>query len=248
MDLLSILIITLSLLPFIALHVTRKYIYFALLSLSTIVLHAIYLFGFQVILLIFITYIVSTVIELISLKTRFNFFGVKYRYELSNLTFSSGINYLGVYPIEVSITWVIFKYLSFSIALLIISAFSFPYLIIILLIPFILVSLDFIVDPVAVNKYKMWKWEKGSKYFGIPYSNFIGWFLVGFISSLTLIFVEVRQSLSFNYLFLLPLIFYALIVRNSVKIYKVDKMKTILGIIPAATWVILGVISIIILT
>jgi len=245
---LSILIITLSFLPFLVFHQTRKYFNFALLALLAIILHGVCLFGFQILFFFIVTYIISTAIELISLKTRFNFFGVKYQYNLDNKNFSSGINFLGVYPIEVSITWVIFKYLSFCIAFLIVNAFSSGYLLIVFLTPLILVSIDLVVDPLAVNKYKMWKWQRGSKYFGIPYTNFLGWFFVGLVSSLSLLFIEFQKSLDFHYILLLPVIFYALIFKNLSKIYELDKLKTILGAIPALTWVILGFISIMILS
>lgn len=44
---------------------------------------------------------------------------------------------------------------------------------------------DMIMDPVAVDPaVKGWVWIGGGEYFGIPISNFIGWFLVTFIAML----------------------------------------------------------------
>ena len=45
----------------------------------------------------------------------------------------------------------------------------------------IAVNLDMIMDPVAVSPViQEWVWNNGGPYFGIPISNFIGWFGVTF--------------------------------------------------------------------
>src|SRR3989344_6716098 len=116
MDLISILISLLSLVPFAVLRLTKKYFYFSLFALIAVTFHGLYLFGPQILFLLIVIYVVSTIAELISLKTPLNVFGVKYQYNLNHSYFSSKINLLGVYPIEISFTWVILKYISFNIA------------------------------------------------------------------------------------------------------------------------------------
>ena len=247
MDPISILVIDLSLLPFLVIQLTKKFIFFTTFSLFAIFLHGIYLFGPQIIYFLLIIYLISTVIELISLKTSLNFFGIKYSYSLNHPFFSSGIALMGVYPLEVSLSWVILKYISFTIALLISQAFSISHFWIIFLSPLILLSQDLIIDPVAVNKTKLWKWEKGSAYFGIPVQNFIGWYLVGFISSLIFSFIDTGRTVTFHPLYILPVIFYAMIIRNMALIFRIDKVKAFFGSLPAVIWTILGIGSLIIL-
>ena len=38
---------------------------------------------------------------------------------------------------------------------------------------------DIVADPIAVNEGR-WVWEKHSRYYGIPFSNFAGWFATAF--------------------------------------------------------------------
>ena len=44
-----------------------------------------------------------------------------------------------------------------------------------------IVNLDFIMDPVAVAAGE-WRWRKVGHYFGVPVSNFVGWFITGLIT------------------------------------------------------------------
>lgn len=41
--------------------------------------------------------------------------------------------------------------------------------------------LDLIIDPLAVNLLSYWQWKTVGLYYGIPLTNFGGWFLVSFI-------------------------------------------------------------------
>lgn len=44
-----------------------------------------------------------------------------------------------------------------------------------------LVAIDLVIDPVAVYPMKIWIWEDPGHYYGIPFENFLGWFMVGFV-------------------------------------------------------------------
>jgi uncharacterized membrane protein len=56
-------------------------------------------------------------------------------------------------------------------------------------------NLDMILDPVAVSRQNPgWVWIGGGPYFGIPFSNFIGWFFVSFFAVLLFRFYETLKS------------------------------------------------------
>ena len=46
---------------------------------------------------------------------------------------------------------------------------------------FLMVMWDLSIDPVASTISKNWIWTDGGAYFGVPYSNFLGWFLTVYI-------------------------------------------------------------------
>ena len=46
---------------------------------------------------------------------------------------------------------------------------------------FIMVSWDLSFDPIASTINHNWIWEQGGNYFGVPFSNFMGWFLTVFV-------------------------------------------------------------------
>jgi uncharacterized membrane protein len=46
---------------------------------------------------------------------------------------------------------------------------------------FIMVMWDVVMDPIAATINKAWIWEDGGNYFGVPISNFIGWFFVVYV-------------------------------------------------------------------
>lgn len=232
-------------LPFLVLFRFKKFIWFEVFTLIAVALHGTYLFGAEILFLFIISYIISTIAELVALKTRVNCFGVRYWYNLKHKFFSSRINLSGVYPLEVSFAWVLFKYAAFCLGVVIATAFSLPEIIEIILIPLILVSADFIIDPVAVNIDKLWKWERGTKYYGIPWQNFLGWYLVGLVSTLIFTLIDFSGSINFNYLFFLPIIFYAGVLRNIPILFKQNKQLAIIGALPAFIWVLLSSVSLI---
>jgi len=46
---------------------------------------------------------------------------------------------------------------------------------------FIMVSWDLAFDPIASTINHNWIWQQGGNYFGVPFSNFMGWFLTVFV-------------------------------------------------------------------
>ncbi len=246
-DIYVIVIGIVLLLPMFVLWFKGKFIYFAISSIIAIGIHGYYLFGPHIFYLFLLTFIVSTVFELLSLKTPLRCFGIKYWYTLNHPMFSSKIRFLGVYPLEVSLSWVLLKYMSFNVVILITQAFSLPQGAAIFLTPLVLVSLDFIMDPTYVNVKKLWQWEKGSDYFGIPLQNFVGWYLVGLLATALFGLVAKGRPVTFNLLYLLPIIFYASFIKETIPLFKMNKKMAILGSIPMIFWSILGLVSLAIL-
>jgi uncharacterized membrane protein len=50
-----------------------------------------------------------------------------------------------------------------------------------LLASFIMVSWDLAMDPVTATINRQWIWLDGGGYFGVPFSNFMGWFLTVYV-------------------------------------------------------------------
>jgi putative membrane protein len=240
MDLVTVTIVLLTLLPLFIYRLTRKFIYLELLAVPAIIFYSVYFFGYKSIFLLLITYIVSTVAELLSLKTKFNIFGAKYRYSLNHRFFASGVTFLKVYPLEISLAWIIFKFLSFIIGLIICDAFGLPAVFKIIIIPLILVSLDLLIDPVAVNIAGLWEWEKGSAYFGIPAGNFTGWFAVGLVCTVLISWTGGDFRVAFHVLHLLPVLFYASFICRAGKLIKINPKMAVFGMIPLLSWSVLG--------
>lgn len=42
-------------------------------------------------------------------------------------------------------------------------------------------GIDFVLDPVNYLVQEYWIWNEGGWYYGIPFSNFQGWFIIGFL-------------------------------------------------------------------
>lgn len=58
---------------------------------------------------------------------------------------------------------------------------------------FIMVGWDVCLDPAASTVRKMWIWENGGGYFGVPPTNFLGWFLTVFIFQQLFAFYRARR-------------------------------------------------------
>ncbi len=87
--------------------------------------------------------------------------------------------HLGGVPLCYPLAWTGLIYAGFWTAMVWIQPFhdrvelTWP---ILLLTATLVTLLDFILDPVAVDEGR-WVWKKGGIYYGIPWSNFAGWFI-----------------------------------------------------------------------
>lgn len=44
-----------------------------------------------------------------------------------------------------------------------------------------LTAIDALIDPLAAHPLGFWRWQRGDAYYGIPWTNFVGWFLVSIL-------------------------------------------------------------------
>lgn len=141
-----------------------------------------------------ITFLLGLLSELIGVK--FGWIFGNYYYNLVLTPF----NLFGLVPLATPISWAIIIYMSYTITNIILFGFGskkpdikwnrpvYTLLLIVLLScidGLIATNMDMMIDPVSVSGAG-WFWIGGGPYFGIPISNFIGWFLVAF--SATIIF------------------------------------------------------------
>ena len=96
----------------------------------------------------------------------------------------AGLPYIGVIPIIVGPLYFGMGYASWVIANLLVSSqvqrphtryalFAVP-----LIAAFVMTQWDVVMDPSGSTLGKAWVWYDGGGYFGVPLSNFLGWFLV----------------------------------------------------------------------
>ena len=63
----------------------------------------------------------------------------------------------------------------------------------------LMVSLDLSFDPVFSSSLHLWTWQSQGQYFGVPLSNFFGWFLASLTFFAIFFFATKRQTKSSSY-------------------------------------------------
>lgn len=48
----------------------------------------------------------------------------------------------------------------------------------------LMVVIDLVLDPIAVHRLTMWRWLDGGLYYGIPFSNYLGWAILSCLAAL----------------------------------------------------------------
>jgi putative membrane protein len=89
-------------------------------------------------------------------------------------------------PILLGLAYVGMGYLSWTLGLLIIGAIGkpligHPVLTIPVAAAFVMVAWDLSMDPIWSNFVHGWVWHNGGAYFGVPASNFLGWYLTVYV-------------------------------------------------------------------
>src|SRR5215211_6036171 len=125
-----------------------------------------------------ITLVVSNIFENMSILTGFPFGHYYYTDGLGPKLF--------LVPILIGPAYLGTGYLSWTLARVILGAteqrlpghfiFTVP-----VLASFIMVAWDLSFDPLASTIGHLWIWQQGGNYFGVPFSNFMGWFLTVFV-------------------------------------------------------------------
>jgi uncharacterized membrane protein len=141
-------------------------------------------------------------------------------------------------PILLALAYVGMGYLAWTLALLIANQMEqqpsgFRLVTVPLLASFIMIAWDLSMEPEWATVDRAWVWETGGRYFGVPISNFLGWFLTAYIFyQVFAVYVRDRdpapQRLS---LWRLPILFYAL-----------SACGNLLVAIPTATAIRMGLI------
>lgn len=213
--------------------------------LLSVFLHAYYFFGFNGILFLLVAAVITTIAEVVSLTTQFNIFGVSYKYNLSAKFFPSKIAIAGVYPIDVTAAWMMLKYLSFFMVGFIFSGIPINGVVKAAVTAFALVSFDFLIDPIAIH-IDAWRWKKPGIFFGIPWTNFLGWFIIGFIVSL--VFYSLDPIRNYEPIMVIPVFIvwatFPWVIGREV--IKMDKVKGILANIPVVSFLVLGIIKLLV--
>jgi uncharacterized membrane protein len=93
---------------------------------------------------------------------------------------------LFVVPIQLGLAYLGMAYLSWTVARLILGGMRNPLegsrvVTLPLVAAFVMVAWDFAQDPVWSTILHLWIWQQGGAYFGVPVSNFLGWYLTVYV-------------------------------------------------------------------
>jgi uncharacterized membrane protein len=147
--------------------------------LFTALIHCIKFYGIKNTIALFIlSWVISNFFETLSIAVGFPFGNYHY-------TDSLGIKFLNV-PIIIMPAYFSMGYISWIITHILVGQYSRkPEGIQIFLTPFIasfiMVMWDVVMDPIMSTLDKNWIWEEGGSYYGVPITNYLGWFFVVFI-------------------------------------------------------------------
>ena len=121
---------------------------------------------------IVVTAIVSNILENSSILTGFPFGHYYY-------TDSLGPK-IALVPFFISLSYISFGYLAWVFSTLLVSEVRkgsslFISVAVPLVASFVMVAWDFCLDPIASTINHAWIWKDGGGYFGVPFSNYLGW-------------------------------------------------------------------------
>jgi uncharacterized membrane protein len=141
-------------------------------------IHGAMIYRIRGILIFFaICFIAGNIFENLGVRTGFPFG----RYYFTDLMGPK----LSVVPIMLGLAYLGMAYLSWTLACLILgdmqSLGRFRIVTLPVMASFIMVAWDLSMDPVWSTISHAWVWVRGGAYFGVPVSNFIGWFLTIYV-------------------------------------------------------------------
>lgn len=142
-------------------------------------LHGVNRYGWKnILVLLGLSWIISVTIEIISVHTGFPF--GQYSYVNAPKPWIMGV------PVATGTVYFGMAYVCWMLANLLLRQgcrpltgdrrFAVP-----VIATFIMVIWDFCLDPVYSTLFSVWVWPHGGSYFGVPLSNYAGWFLAAYI-------------------------------------------------------------------
>ncbi len=133
----------------------------------------------NIITFVIISFFIGIFIEIIGTKTGL-IFGGKYDF---NLKLSPGPSISGI-PLIIPLSWSGLTYMILNYCELILggsfNSWSNQNITLLLLPSILMVLIDLILDPIAVDE-KRWSWKKSGAYYGVPLLNFVGWLFTTFL-------------------------------------------------------------------
>lgn len=157
----------------------------AVVNLVLVILHAMKMLGLKPALrMVVVSIVIAYVLEEIGVHTGM-IFG---RYYFTPLMGPK----LDVIPIAIFCGWVALIYISWVVTNLLIDGSPLPtshttYMIIFKAIvgALVITTFDLVADPIGA-KNGWWVWLDGGAYFGVPIQNYVGWFIVAFVTYLVI--------------------------------------------------------------
>ena len=210
--------------------------------LAAVSLHAFYYFELAGLSFLLFIALVSTLVELVSLKTKFNFFGVTYSYDLTHKLFPSRLVLMGVYPLEVTAAWILLKYTSFFLVITLLLSFPASLIAKSVVTAVVLVSFDLLVDPIAVA-WGAWKWKRRGMFFGIPWQNFLGWFAVGLITSFFAPHISPLHPVDLVAFFPITIVVISVVFGMGRKLFSRNPLQGTLAFLPLSAFFLLSVLN-----
>ena len=104
----------------------------------------------------------------------------------------------GVVPLAIPLAWwvivgtlfLVVDYALFRLSTIL----TFNAVTLLMLVPIGAVAVDFTLEPVATLVRGYWHWEDGVFYYGVPFSNFVGWFMTAWVASGGLFLLTLRKG------------------------------------------------------
>lgn len=167
------------------------------------------------------------------------------QYEYSDIL---GFKLLGIVPLTIVITWIIMTYPSLIISR-IICQFKKKSLLSVITISslagLVLTAWDIAMEQMMISK-DIWIWEKAGRYFGIPLCNFLGWWLITFVSiAIYLILTDIKEDSNTNPKNVYALYSYAIIGISTVIIDYFNGLgeAALSGLFAIIPWIIISTIQ-----
>jgi putative membrane protein len=141
--------------------------------------HGCQLYGKKNVMILFLlSWIVSNFFESLSIFSGFPFGNYHYAEWLGPM--------LANVPLFIMPTYFAMGYLSWIIAHILLRQYDTKLqgtnvFLVPLISSFVMVMWDLVMDPLSSSLSGMWTWENGGSYFGVPLSNFAGWFFVVYL-------------------------------------------------------------------